>query len=1806
VPQPTPFLIGEIAYNIAKTKFAPVLADEDHDGAFLALSYFKPLELKGFIDTAQKDLASFGSLKILLPESTVRDAGIDPQFLTKGSAVNVRSIQRERKIVITCSNEEDVKESLGNKDIISTSDLNNDDIAGEIWSNILLGKQKFRISDASRKEFTAFVKAVLKEGDITLHSIAEYLQEVTAALGDSTLKQQAGLHLPTIGLPLYKDCFDGVKVTTQPSQWSRELKKHRKNAYFLDKRDSNLKPLDDELLRRILLTQKDYATDDPKKLGDKVIESFEEYIEAYGRSEKTEKLLFSFDWSRVRTLFIKEKATSSSDFVQETFTALEHDGKILDAEEIQLLNDLKKVSRNDRNLAPEHVEFFERHHPSIETFKQKLFNDWENWVYGKKIECSDFIGGLIRCLQISQKGAGKTNLKYLKIEALRQYRVNDFKGVDKDICLYFERHFGNVDKHSNGLIHFSNREDAHSLMRAYSESVLAENPDITKDKQTGSSGKNKRQGFEFKIILCEKDSNGNEIEHSFKQLIWKFPHDSVLKKERGDIQALIANRRVALRSATAYCRGAYDTVGQKGTPLPISLTDINTFDGTFGARNEGSFVPAQNNIVTADFEFNAYLEDQAGKNNLDEAKRHLISSKFSDFDASYTSLIRTFEKDALELKAVPEMILAYNALLEAVGDLEHNTTRKALTKIISRIGTVQIDENTKRPAISITCPWQPLRLEAWKARRDQLFGAIAEILASKSRSYSDGSSGKLHFDDLEQTVNANLYPELSLIWSDLEAKLTTATSCMGAYTLHEQPMVSGDAKVATDSTTEAVNTIVCEAEEYLRLQPHEKDNLSIILYNCESRDLAGRIVEQFNSRNHKSSQKGELPMNCEIILTHQQGSKLQDVYKNLVAQADSEQFLGKSEGFLSKVRINISALTAVKKRPKKSRTPHADIVYCKDLFSAKAKVNWFVSEMDSQTSPPEHLYPHRWNRQIPFEEGNHNSSLLLCCPNQTEAAWLYIKTITTPISGVDQSIHWPHNKVMLPIKYLDIDEGAVREVIDDSHQLGVWVVSEDEMLDRRLLEEKQVKVIRYIQSVSHGRNLIVSSKANDTLLRVTLNQRLKAILPDSGEPEIADLTQLFIDHTNAISGALILKAARRTNNTSELLGMVLTKFLVTSEIGKESPVCWCSLDEFSKWLGKPSGDKLADLLVIAPTYKHDGSPHLDIIVTEAKYVNSAGLAESKKTSAKQLKDTLKQISRALSSKLPPLDQGLWLARISDMILSRLTNTGGQHSYSPSLWRGFVRRRECSFAVWGDSHVFVHDSDSSYETTGIEVSDTEDVIAQQEVFNAQDTNSLIAYFRDGNFEEARKLRLRNGHTGFGKAPIRFLEESNSDTPLDPACLPIPAPDTPLESPTSQSENAAVESQSESSVEIVESKADTTAKPSSSQNEADTSPMGILAARSKSFSSESLEGNQWLEDVVDALKSAMRDKGMSSKISEEHSPVITPNAAIVTFKGGPDLTIKKVEDAAPEFLTTYGIDILRVTPGVGIISVMVTRPQRKMLHTAQVFENILTSVKHDPDSEAIMVGVREEDGMPQMLDPFVDPHTLVSGATGSGKSVLLQSMLLYIGLTRSPDNTHVHLVDGKSGVDYFGLKELPHLQAGSGAIVTDKEESAKLLTELVTEMEARYKLFEQTGSKDIRAYRKKTGKNLPTIFYLQDEFAEWMLDKEYAESITQSVSSLGIKSRAAGIFMTFGLQRPDNTVMPMQLRSQLGNRLTLKVSDKGTAEIATGEKNSAAERLLGKGHMLAKLEGKLIPIQVPFTDPDLDLEPLVRSIAKQYEA
>ena len=251
--------------------------------------------------------------------------------------------------------------------------------------------------------------------------------------------------------------------------------------------------------------------------------------------------------------------------------------------------------------------------------------------------------------------------------------------------------------------------------------------------------------------------------------------------------------------------------------------------------------------------------------------------------------------------------------------------------------------------------------------------------------------------------------------------------------------------------------------------------------------------------------------------------------------------------------------------------------------------------------------------------------------------------------------------------------------------------------------------------------------------------------------------------------------------------------------------------------------------------------------------------------------------------------------------------------------------------------------------------------------------------------------------------------------------------------------------------------------------------------------------------------------------------------------------------------------------------------------------------------LLIGVREEDSGLLFLSPREHaPHTLIAGATGSGKSVLLQNIILAIAATNLPYQAEITVIDPKLGVDYFAFEGLPHLQGG---IIDNQADAIAGLTDLIAEMERRYGILRKNKVANIFDLNKKDDatEKLPFLWLIHDEFADWMMTPDYRDSVTDVVSRLGVKARAAGISLVFAAQRPDANVMPIQLRDNLGNRLILRVSSEGTSEIALGEKG--AERLLGKGHLAAKLEGATAIIygQVPFVRPDT-LEEMVSAISK----
>ncbi|MCL4178853.1 MAG: DUF87 domain-containing protein [Verrucomicrobia bacterium] len=359
-----------------------------------------------------------------------------------------------------------------------------------------------------------------------------------------------------------------------------------------------------------------------------------------------------------------------------------------------------------------------------------------------------------------------------------------------------------------------------------------------------------------------------------------------------------------------------------------------------------------------------------------------------------------------------------------------------------------------------------------------------------------------------------------------------------------------------------------------------------------------------------------------------------------------------------------------------------------------------------------------------------------------------------------------------------------------------------------------------------------------------------------------------------------------------------------------------------------------------------------------------------------------------------------------------------------------------------------------------------------------------------------------------------------------------------------------------------------------------------------SSDSAADEDWLRQVESKCKGALQQFQLQSKLL---SKSLTPNAALLKFQGSANLTVEQVLKRRSELLTTHALNVISVRGEPGVVAIAIERPTRRVLHLAEVWKSWNPECTHG--NHELLIALKEEDSTPLFLSPRSNaPHTLIAGSTGSGKSVLMQNIILGIACTNTPEQARIVLIDPKLGVDYFAFEGLPHLEGG---IIDEQERAVAKLGELVDEMARRYRVLKENKVANIFDLNAKPNatEHLPLLWIIHDEFAEWMMTEDYAEAVADIVGRLGVKARAAGISLVFAAQRPDANVMPMQLRANLGNRLVLRVDGEGTSEIALGEKG--AERLLGKGHLAAKLEGEqgIVFGQVPFVESDF----LVRMVA-----
>lgn len=303
---------------------------------------------------------------------------------------------------------------------------------------------------------------------------------------------------------------------------------------------------------------------------------------------------------------------------------------------------------------------------------------------------------------------------------------------------------------------------------------------------------------------------------------------------------------------------------------------------------------------------------------------------------------------------------------------------------------------------------------------------------------------------------------------------------------------------------------------------------------------------------------------------------------------------------------------------------------------------------------------------------------------------------------------------------------------------------------------------------------------------------------------------------------------------------------------------------------------------------------------------------------------------------------------------------------------------------------------------------------------------------------------------------------------------------------------------------------------------------------------------------------------------HGPTITRYEIMMP----PGISVKKVlnydDDLKMRLASRYGVRIEAPIPGKNLVGVEVANNYKTTVGLREVLEGATGMDKAGALNFAIgkdIVGKSITDNLAK------GPHYLIAGATGSGKSVALNVMIVSLIMRYSPEELRLILIDPKR-VGFKNYEHIPHLMIDE--IITEPQKAVHVLAWAYEEMEKRYSMFENCDRliSDIEEYNKEiasdTVAKLPRIVIIVDELADLM--ETCKKDMDMRIRMLAAKARAAGIHLVLATQRPSVDVITGTIKANLPSRMALKVMN--YADSSTILSEGGAEKLLGNGDMLYK--------------------------------
>ncbi|WP_414718061.1 FtsK/SpoIIIE family DNA translocase [Sulfuricurvum sp. UBA5598] len=329
---------------------------------------------------------------------------------------------------------------------------------------------------------------------------------------------------------------------------------------------------------------------------------------------------------------------------------------------------------------------------------------------------------------------------------------------------------------------------------------------------------------------------------------------------------------------------------------------------------------------------------------------------------------------------------------------------------------------------------------------------------------------------------------------------------------------------------------------------------------------------------------------------------------------------------------------------------------------------------------------------------------------------------------------------------------------------------------------------------------------------------------------------------------------------------------------------------------------------------------------------------------------------------------------------------------------------------------------------------------------------------------------------------------------------------------------------------------------------------------------------------------------------------PVVSTFEFKPAANIKVSKIlglQDDLAMALRAQTIRIQAPIPGKDVVGIEIPNKTVETIYIRELFESQLFKEAASP---LTLVLGKDIVGKPFITDLKKLPHLLIAGTTGSGKSVGINAMILSLLYKNSPDQLKLLMIDPKM-LEFSIYNDIPHLLT---PVITKPKEAIAALSNMVYEMERRYKLMSETRTKNIENFNEKAKKEgyepLPYIVVIIDELADLMMTS--GKDVEYSIARLAQMARASGIHLIVATQRPSVDVVTGLIKANLPSRISYKVGQKIDSKIILD--GMGAESLLGRGDMLFTPPGMsgLVRLHAPWST-ETEIEKVVEFLKAQRE-